>query len=209
MRRILLLAPLALALPTAALASEISIDFGVCSTLCEVTFNGTITNGGSFHTSAFSDNSVGGTGGTWSYDIGTLTQVPISQNPFCSSFGSVGESCFTFLTGTVRIEGFPMFTSSLTNGSLALCRPCAGVPSFGEPDGTEVAIWRANVTKTLCPVCTGFTEFAVGFAGGKPDVGGFVELTTTPEPSALEGLLLGGGLLGLAEVARRKLQVRT
>ena len=31
----------------------------------------------------------------------------------------------------------------------------------------------------------------------------------TPEPSALEGLLLGTGLIGLAELTRRKLKLGT
>jgi hypothetical protein len=35
---------------------------------------------------------------------------------------------------------------------------------------------------------------------------GTTSVTHIPEPSALEGLLLGTGMLGLVEMARRKLQ---
>src|SRR5215831_3857322 len=100
MRRVMLLAILALALPTAALANsvtyttgalsrDIKIEFGTClaAASCNLKFNGTITNGGSFHVSAFSFKfGNAGTGGTWFYNIGTLTQVPITSNPFCDSF---------------------------------------------------------------------------------------------------------------------------
>jgi hypothetical protein len=44
---------------------------------------------------------------------------------------------------------------------------------------------------------------------GNPLSSAIVSGTTVPEPTALEGLLLGTGLIGFAEMTRRKLRLGT
>jgi hypothetical protein len=67
-----------------------------------------------------------------------------------------------------------------------------------------------SVSGTLGPKVTGSFDFGICqgsiFCGASS---AFVIATTAAEPSALEGLLTGAGLLGLVEMARRKLKLAT
>jgi hypothetical protein len=98
-----------------------------------------------------------------------------------------------FASGTVTVvnrAGITVFTDGLKPG--------------GIPIGTGTT---ASIFAYLLPDSMGtggYTDFNVEYSGHKI-LTGDAEADPVPEPSALEGLLLGTGLLGLAGMARRKL----
>ena len=168
MRRVMLLALLALALPTAALANTITYTaFGDASTL---NINNNPGEG-----MAFASASVLGP----TYDI------------FFSS-GPATACCFPFFE-----------TVSFTSGTLEVLNHSTGALLFQ----TSAAFGNASIFSFT--IGGGFENGSFGFQ--VPGVFGsaFVSVTTVPEPSALEGLLLGTGMLGLAEMTRRKLRLGT
>ena len=180
MRRVMLLVLLALALPTAALANSVDFDTGK-------SLSGTIT--GTFNTSIVV--SEVGSLATITIDTGTLTNLPSKECP-------PGFTCYNFTGGSVTVDqgGSKVFSDSLSSGFAikngnVLAIAGALLPSSGVLRGTVVATLDFQGQKIL----TGSND--VSFS------------TTVPEPSALEGLSLGGGLLAFAEMARRKLQFGT
>lgn len=123
MKKVVLLALLALALPTVALANTLNVVDGGSIALGTATLTGTATAGGSMTLTAplMSINSVA-TPGTLTLVTGTLTATG-SPNVFDFSGGTLtlssgGSTLFTgaFSSGTVTVTGGNIFT---INGTLA------------------------------------------------------------------------------------------
>ena len=204
MRRVVLLALLALALPTAALANNILIDFGVAP------FGGTPTFKGSTLATAISVNL-----GSEPYTVNEKhpddqSGLPLGSdvNLFPPSFniagivsGGTGSIDFTkswTASGHTYTETFTSFTlvRSAPTDSVALSLSgTLSVPGIvsNEP---VTAVFNFNNAGGV-----GHTmNWSMSEHSGAP---------TVPEPSALEGLLLGTGVFGLAEMTRRKLRLGT
>lgn len=182
--RVMLLTLLAFAWPTAALANSVDFDTGKPLT-------GTIT--GTFNTGIVV--SEVGSLATITIDTGTLT-LTLTNLP--SKDCPPGFTCYNFTGGSVTVDqgGSKVFSDSLSSGLAikndnVLAIAGALLPNSGVGRGTVVATLDFQGQKIL----TGSND--VSFS------------TTVPEPGALEGLLLGGGLLASAEMARRKLQFGT
>ena len=100
-----------------------------------------------------------------------------------------------------------------TSGTVTVVNP-AGVTMFTdgvEPGGLKIGTGTMTTALYLLPDSFGkggYTEFDVEFSGDTL-LGGTAEAQPVPEPCALEGLLLGTGLFGLAEMTRRQLQLET
>ena len=192
MRRVLLLTLFALALPTSTLANSFT-----------------------FNSADFQSGSVsGGLAGLSVTVIGTNFKVllltgPLTADSTCSVSGS---TCYSWPTGTGMVEVFSpsntlLFQDTLKGGTIAttgvinptnfLCLPssCA----FSVAAGLEPS-------NQLDEGSTAFSIVIENAAAGILNAGGgTVTFQRVPEPGRLEQLLLGTGVIGLAEMARRKL----
>ena len=176
MRRVFLLALLALALPTVALADSITDYEGLgTSAAGTATIAGTVTSGGSLDitTALTGVNGVAATG-TISWNTGTLTGSG-------SSFTYTGGS-LTIMSGTTTL--FSGTFSNSTPGTVTI---------------TPVSILISGVLAN-----GGGTETITIKKGGAFTVSADIGVVTTPEPGTLG--LIGTGLIGLAGIARRKLR---
>jgi hypothetical protein len=107
-----------------------------------------------------------------------------------------GTECY-FAGGTVTVvnpAGVTVFTDGLEPGYMKV------------ENGTEAYIFGYLQPDSFG--IGGSTEFNINFEGDKL-LSGDAGVLATPEPGALEGLLLGTGLLGLAEMMGRKFQLGT
>ena len=191
MRRVVLIALFALALPIAAFADSISFtdmgnlnSAGTISPTSNASFTGSISNGSSYTLNVpltqFVDNGVTtATSGTVTLSTGTLTQTGTGQ--------------FSF-TGTVTVENSSdavLFTSSVTSGTITK-QPNGSVSIGGLLAGGGINSILGTQVKN----------------GGRSVVGGGsadTSASVVPEPGTLG--LFGTGLVGIAGLIRRKTRI--
>jgi hypothetical protein len=176
MRRVFVLALLALALPTLALADSIT-DFEGFGTsgAGTATITGTVSSGSSLDiTTALTGVNGVATSGTISWNTGALT-------------GS--GSSFTYTGGTLTIMSGP---TTLFSGTFSSSTP-------GTVTVTPVSVLISGVLAN-----GGGTETITIMKSGAFTVSADIGVVTTPEPGTLG--LIGTGLIGLAGLARRKLR---
>jgi|SRR5215467_9306318 len=173
MRRVMLLALLALTLPAAALANSITFSNSKSGRLAtgvylsgefqSGTISGSITNGGSVDISVVGDSK---TPPFFSCDIGPLTDTHCPPPVVC----------FTFKTGTVTIDNAAnatVFTRSITNGGLNV--------GVGE---NNASVFGNLVLSSMAPN-GGSTGFNFVFMGNKLTKGtGQAVPAIAPEPSS-------------------------
>ncbi len=186
MRRVFLLALLALALPTAALAT--TVDFASVATASNpATLTGSVTSGGSFTLIFTGSLSIDGT----PFTAGSIT--------FSINVGaSCGSGCFDIASGsTVTVmdaSNTVIFTGTFAPGPSD--KVTFSGSSLGILGNLTNGIASAGVlSQAQCDAGEGVTCWT-----GSADVQAAV-----PEPGTLA--LLSTGLLGLAGVVRRRLSI--
>lgn len=182
MRRVLLLALLALALPMTAMASSIDYTGVTPGTL---TWNSGGINVGM--TLGCVNGVCSGISGSIGISTGSLTAIacPFGFSGSCYSFGSGGG---------VSVTGSAVFSDTFTGGFVNKNGTTLSIIANLTPNSTVLS-GSGTVSLQFRTTSTGFNVLA-----GSADI----SYTTVPEPGTLG--MLGTGLVGLAGLVRRKMQ---
>jgi PEP-CTERM motif-containing protein len=197
MRRVVLLALLALALPTAAVATTFDFIVGANgSTMSLTPTSATITNATVDILTINNGAQVAATG--------TISiSFPSFNTTTSGSFGAGGSITLNAVSGSNTY----LFTGTFTSGSWIVNTSPAGTAfTFSSNAMGSLSVNGGPSILTSFVLVSGNTD-AGSCASGTCTVGwpsGDVEIGTVPEPSTLG--LLGTGLLGLAGMVRRKIR---
>jgi len=185
MRRVLLLAVLALALPMTARAS--TIDYAGFTSSTPATLTGGVTSGGSLILTFHQLSVNGGAAGP-----GTI-QISLTLGTT-----SCGTGCFNITGGTVNVwngASALLFSGTFSSGTATEFK--------GETDKRTGHDHQGN-NLFLSGVTTGGNTVAGVIKLGRTGWFGSSDTIVTPEPGTLG--LLGTGLIGMAGLVRRKLR---
>ena len=192
MIRVMLLTLLTLALPTVALSDQIIYTTGSNSDASITTF----TPGFPTNFTVTVDCLTAPCNGV--PKVGPLDVSPVTMTLITTNLDCSGAPFCTFSSGTLNVldSAGPLFTDSLSNGDMIQTSDQTIIDAQLVPRGNAVLLgsyMRLNF---------GFTDATSG--DGINGAGQVIVETVIPEPGTLS--LLGTGLIGLAEMLRRKLK---
>jgi hypothetical protein len=179
MKKVVLLALLALALPIAASANTFDYaGLAGAGSAPAATVTGTVTSGGTVSITLYSLSVNGG-----GFAAGTIS-ISVNLGSSC------GAGCANITGGTVKIwdaSNTLLFSGTFSSGS-----------------ANQVGNGAQGTVINIQGITTGGTTIAGVFNLGRAGWGGSSDTFVTPEPGTLG--LLGTGLVGLAGIVRRKLR---
>jgi hypothetical protein len=201
MKRILLMALLALALPVAAFANG-SVDFTNGGGTLSGTTDGLSLTGSTL----IAVNGLNGMGmvtgnlGTVAYSTGALTSGSLAAG---GTFAAGGSFVITG-NGTNGIPNGVIFNGSFTGPVTWTAIPAANGNFYYTLTGAISGTWWNGATVSGVAVQLTVSTGKKPFSGAINISSGDTNISTVPEPGTLG--LMGTGLIGLAGVLRRKLK---
>jgi len=195
MKRIVLMAILALALPVAAFAG--TVDFSNGGGTLTGSNSGLVLSGSELIQALGLGTGVPGNLGTVSFSTGSF----VSTVGNVSTFNGGGSFMITGNGGSGLPNGV-IFSGSFTSNVTLTLIGSNTYSVMGQISGT----WFAGGTATGVTNQTWFGTFTTGKDGfmGSASLGSGETIISTPEPGTLG--LLGTGLVGLAGIVRKKLK---